>query len=124
MNAIAITAGLLTLSACSPPGFTVSTGPQETTITGEFGGEPRGDSGCAWIQTSSAERVEVTYQNNWRLEFDPPALFDQAGRLRATAGDTLTVVGYFEDVGASICQPQRAFLANDVSVEPASPSPP
>ena len=119
-----VVVSLVALSGCSPPGFTLSTGPQETTLTGQSGGEPRGDAGCAWIETSGGEKVEVTYPNGWRVEFGPPALYDDAGRLRAKAGDNLTIVGYFEDVEASVCQPQRAFVANEVRGELASPSPP
>ena len=123
-STLAILAAVLVLTACSPPGFTLSTGPQVTTITGRFGAEPRGDAGCAWIRTSTKQRIEVTYPNGWRIDFAPPALYDDAGNLRARAGDMLTIVGYFEDVGASGCQPQRSFVANEVSgpSSPASPS--
>ena len=107
-----------TLSACAPPGVTVSTGPRETSITGVLGGEARGDAGCAWIQTSSGERVEVVYPNGWHIEFDPVALFDDGGRRVATEGDTLLVGGYFSDVGASLCTPQRSFNATGVSLRP------
>lgn len=84
------------------------------TIVGRFGGEARGDAGCAWIQTNSGERVEVTYPNGWRIEFEPPALYDDGGRQRAKPGDILTVTGYFADVGASVCRPQRMFEATEV----------
>lgn len=108
-----ITAAVLT--ACTPPGVTVSTGPRETTITGRFGGEPRGDAGCAWLKTGSGERVEVVYPNGWHVAFDPVALFDANGRKVAAAGDTILVKGYFNDVGASLCSPQRSFVATRVT---------
>ncbi len=105
------------LTACTPPGVTVSTGPRETSITGRFGGEPRGDAGCAWVETGSGQQVEVVYPNGWRVEFDPLALFDESGREVAAAGDTIVVEGYFNDVGASLCNPQRSFVATRVSGE-------
>lgn len=114
--AIVLLIAVTFLAACTPPGVTLSTGPRETSITGRFGGEPRGDAGCAWIETSSGERVEVVYPNGWHVEFDPLALFDETGRKLAEQGDTLVVEGYFNDVGASLCNPQRAFSATRVSV--------
>lgn len=120
---ISLLAVLWTLAGCSPPGITVSTGPRETTIAGRFGGEPRGGAGCAWIETSASERIEVAYPNGWRVEFDPLALYDDAGREQAKGGDTLIIDGYYQEVGASICQPQRMFVATDVSVASASPAP-
>jgi hypothetical protein len=107
-----------TLSACTPPSVTVSTGPRETSITGALGGEARGDAGCAWIETSSGERVEVVYPNGWHVEFDPVALFDNVGRRVATEGDSLLVDGYFSAVGASLCTPRLSFNATGVSVRP------
>lgn len=106
----------VSVSACWP-GVTVSTGPRETIITGSLGGVPRGDAGCAWILTSAGERVEVVYPNAWHVEFDPVALFDDVGRQVAGEGDTLVVDGYFSDIGASVCTPQRNFNATRVSVK-------
>lgn len=105
----------LLLAGCTPPGITVSTGPQETTISGRFAGELRGDAGCAWLETTGGGRIEIAYPNGWRVDFDPLALYDEAGRQRAKDGDTLLVEGYFQQVGASVCQPQRMFVAIEVS---------
>lgn len=107
----------VSLSSCSPPGFTVSTGPRETSVTGRLGGEARGDAGCAWIVTNAGEQIEVVYPNAWHVEFDPVALFDDAGRQVAAKGETIVVEGYFSDVGASACTPQRSFNATRVLVE-------
>lgn len=82
---------------------------------GRFAGELPGDGGCAWLETTAGQSVEVAYPNRWRVEFDPLALFDEAGRQRAKDGDMLVVKGYFQEVGASICQQQRIFVATEVS---------
>lgn len=114
---IVVLVAAVSLTACSPPGVTVSTGPRETLITGRLGGESRGDAGCAWIATSAGERIEVVYPNAWHVEFDPVALFDDAGQQVAAEGDMIFVDGYFSDVGASACTPQRSFNAIRISVE-------
>lgn len=108
----------LCLEACTSPGITVGTGPQETTISGRFAGEPMGDAGCAWIEASGAQRIEVAYPNGWHVQFDPLLLVDDAGQQRARGGDTLSVKGYFLAVGASLCQPDRMFVATEVTVSP------
>lgn len=105
----------LVLPACTPPGVTVSTGPREETIAGRLGGEPRGDGGCAWLETGSGERVEVEYPNGWHVEFDPVALFDENGDQVAGEGDTIRAEGYFNEVGASLCTPQQSFVATRIS---------
>lgn len=115
--AVILLMAFVSLSACSPPGVTVSTGPRETSITGRLGGESRADASCAWIETNAGERVEVIYPNGWHVEFDPVALFNAAGRRVAAEGDAIRVEGYFSDVGASVCTPQRSFNATRVSVE-------
>jgi hypothetical protein len=116
---LALWSGLVVLlptsAGCTPGGVTVSTGPEATTIKGRFAGEPRGDAGCAWLETTAGEQIEVAYPNGWRIEFDPLVLSDDADRLRARSGDWLTVKGYFQEVGASICQPQRMFVATEVA---------
>lgn len=104
------------LPACTPPGVTESTGPRETTLSGRLGGEPRGDAGCAWVETDTGERVEVVYPNGWHMEFDPVSLFDERGVEVAAAGDRIIVDGYFNDVGASLCNPNRGFVAERVTV--------
>lgn len=114
MAAILLIAAVL-LPACTPPGVTVSTGPREETITGRLGGEPRGDAGCAWLETGSGQRVEVEYPNGWHVEFDPVAVFDESGHQVAALGDMIEAEGYFNDVGASLCTPQRSFVAIRVS---------
>lgn len=114
--AVILLVGGAVLTACTPPGVTVSTGPRETSITGRLGGEPHGDAGCAWLETDLGDRVEVVYPNGWHVEFDPVALFDEAGREIAVVGDTIVVEGYFNDVGASLCNPQRTFVATRVTV--------
>lgn len=58
----------------------------------------------------------MVYPNGWHVEFDPVALFDEAGREIAVVGDTIVVEGYFNDVGASLCNPQRTFVATRVTV--------
>lgn len=121
--AISLLVVLGTLAGCTPPGITVSTGPQVTTITGRLAGQPRGDAGCAWLETGGTQRIEVAYPNGWHIEFDPLTLYDEAGRQRAKGGDTLTVRGYFEEVGASVCQPQRMFAATEVTANgPSAPA--
>lgn len=47
----------------------------------------------------------MVYPNGWHVEFDPVALFDETGREVAEQSDTLVVEGYFNDVGASLCNP-------------------
>lgn len=108
---LAIAAALM---ACTPPGTTESTGLRETALTGQLSGEPRGDAGCAWVETAPGERVEVVYPNGWRVEFEPVAVFDEQGRQVAAEGDTLRVEGYFNDVGASLCTAARSFVATRV----------
>jgi len=107
---------LTVLTACTPRGTTVSTGPQETTITGRLGGATRGDAGCAWLETSSGERIAVVYPNGWHIEFTRVALFDETGRQVAEDGETLVLDGYFNQVGASVCNPERSFVATRVTV--------
>jgi hypothetical protein len=97
------------------PGVTISTGPDATTITGTFAAEARGDAGCAWLETSEGERIEVTYPDGWQIALDPVALYDDQGQLRASAGGRLTIDGYFPDVGDSVCHPQLMFVATKVS---------
>lgn len=109
---------VLSLVGCTPPGVTVSTGPQQTTITGRLASEQRGDAGCAWIATTADQRVEVAYPNGWHVEFDPLLLFDEAGQRRARDGDTLSLTGYFQAVGASVCHPDRMFVATQVTAPP------
>lgn len=107
---------LTVLAACDQQGVTVSSGPQETTIIGRLGGAAQGEAGCAWLETSSGQKVEVVYPNGWHIEFTSVALFDETGRQVAKEGDTLQVDGYFNDVGASVCNPQRSFNATRVTV--------
>jgi hypothetical protein len=111
---------VLWIAGCTPAGTTVGTGPQETTISGRFTGEARGDAGCAWLQTDD-QRIEVSYPNAWRVDFDPLGLYDEAGRLRAKGGDTIVAKGYFQEVGASVCQPERMFAATEVTVTETPP---
>jgi hypothetical protein len=92
----------------------VSNGPRETTIAGRLTGEPRGEAGCAWLETATGQRVEVSYPNGWRIEFDPVAIYDETDRSRGAEGDILTVVGYFAEVGDSVCRPEAMFIATDV----------
>jgi hypothetical protein len=106
----------VSVSACWPGGA-VNTGPRETSITGRLGGVPRGEAGCAWILTSAGERIEVVYPNAWHVEFDPVAVFDDGGRQVAGEGNTLIVEGYFSDISASVCAPERSFNATRVTVK-------
>ena len=105
------------LTACSPPGTTVGEGPKRQEITGEFDGEASGDTGCAWIETDAAERIELLYPNGWRVEFDPPAVYDETGALRVEAGDTVVVYGSFGEVGASLCPADAASLVTDLRTQ-------
>lgn len=116
--ATAVAAFLLlvpTIAGCSS-GYTVSTGPAPATLAGTLRGLPGDGSGCAWVEEASGRRVEVFWPDRWSVEFDPVAVYDNAGRQVATSGDMVAIEGFFNEVGASVCNNATTFSAREVHV--------
>lgn len=106
-------------------GIQITAGPRVEVLTGSLAGDSGGSVGCAWIEDVNGQRVEVFWPDGWSVEFDPVRLFDDRHDLIATAGDEVTVTGYYNQVGGSLCAVGRAFSARSVtaSSKPSSASP-
>ena len=88
-----------------PPG-------KQTTLSGTFGVDPI-EGGCAYLQADDRTRYEVIYPAGWQLDGGATQLRNPAGKVVATGGETITVVGQLADM-ASTCQIGPIFKASEV----------
>ncbi len=83
-------------------------------LVGIFGGDPQLEGGCAWIDAEDGQRYEVSYPEGWEVTFDPVALIDPAGEIRAEEGDRIGLNGEVAGDLLSICQIGPIFRATEV----------
>jgi hypothetical protein len=96
--------------------------PEGDTLTGTFGADSV-EGGCAYLEADDGTRYEIIYPEGWRVQATPLQLTDPNGRVVATGGESITVIGGQADDMASICMIGPIFQASDVvSIEPATGS--
>ena len=83
-------------------------------LVGTFGGDPQLEGGCAWLDADDGERYEVVYPEGWTVAFDPLALVDPSGQIRAEEGDRVGLNGEVERDAVSFCQIGPIFRATEV----------
>lgn len=99
---------------CDRGGTTLTEGPTKETLSGLLVGGSMNGIDCAWIEEPSGRPVEVFWPDQWRTEYDPVAVYDQNGIIIAKEGDTVTLSGFFSEVGASLCSTEGLFNAEKV----------
>lgn len=95
--ATALVAALL--MGCDRRGFRVTDAPPRKTLSGVLVGGSMNGVDCAWVEEPSGRRVEVSWPDRWRTEFEPLAIHDQNGVLVIRGGDAVAIVGYVGEVG-------------------------
>ena len=108
-------------TGCVDRGTSLSTGPKVETLTGFLSGKAGSAVSCAWLQDSNGRRVEVFWPDRWSVEFEPVRLLDEQGHEIAQEGDAVSVTGYYNEVGASLCALGTTFSARTVSVPSPTP---
>lgn len=86
---------------------------QGESLTGILGSDAV-EGGCAYLQAADGTRYEVLYPDGWTVVMSPLQLIDPDGKVRARAGDLVTVRGATASDMASICQIGPIFQAAEV----------
>lgn len=126
-NLLALGALLLTLAACGgvsetelgagegDPAVddTADEEGDETTITGELGGDAQLEGGCVWVEADDG-RYEVLWPQGWQADADPVELRNPDGDVVAREGDEVRVTGAEATDVATTCQVGTIFQASAV----------
>lgn len=104
----------ISVMGCSRDGFPLTDAPTTQVLSGVLVGGSVDGVDCAWIQEPSGRRIEIFWPDRWSLEFDPLAIYDENRAPVISAGDSVSLSGYFAEVGASLCSGDAVFNAERV----------
>jgi hypothetical protein len=88
--------------------------PPLTTVTGVADGALINGAECAWLTEDSGRRLDVDYPVGWTWRVAPFRAIDSHGQIVVSAGDRVTVSGYFPEVGESVCSVGALFSIREV----------
>jgi hypothetical protein len=108
------------LTGCGQ-GSLVVEGPRQVAMQGTLESGRIDDESCVWLRDARGLRVDVSYPDGWRVEFDPLRLRDRSGAVVAERGDVIAVRGP-DGIGESICG-DAYFVADAVEVVSVRRSP-
>lgn len=92
-------------------------------LVGTLGGDSQLEGGCAWLDvdvgrsTVEADRVEPSWPQGYRVEFEPVRLVGPDGQVVAEAGDLVMVDGALRPDVVTVCMVGPVFDATRIHGE-------